>query len=46
MSEWNFIAAAYGVAWFGLAGYACYLIARRRAAERALAAQFIDGGVS
>lgn len=44
MSEWNFIAAAYGVAWFGLAAYAYYLIARRRSAERALAAQIMDGG--
>jgi CcmD family protein len=46
MSEWNFIAAAYGVAWVGLAGYPYYMIARRRAAHPPRAAQIKDGGVS
>ncbi len=31
MSEWNFIIAAYAVAWVGLGGYALYL--RSRAAR-------------
>jgi len=36
-SEWNFVAAAYGLAWATLGGYALYLRARVRRARRALA---------
>lgn len=34
MSEWNFIIAAYAVAWVGLIGYAVRLAVLHRAARR------------
>ena len=39
MSEWNFVIAAYAVAWAGILGYAAWLVVlNRRAAALARAA--------
>lgn len=36
MSEWSYVVAAYALTWVGLAGYALYLHARARRAQRLL----------
>lgn len=43
MSEWNFVIAAYAVAWAGLIGYAGWLVVVNRRA-RALARDLGGGG--
>jgi hypothetical protein len=36
MSEWNFVAAAYGLTWLGLASFGIYLAKRWQRAGRRL----------
>lgn len=45
MSEWNYIIAAYTLAWITVIGYAGYVWRRARRAERALAEVETRGGV-
>lgn len=42
MSEWSFVAAAFGLTWAVGIGYAIYLAARVRRARRAL--ENVEGG--
>lgn len=45
MSEWNYVAAAYGLTWVVLAGYAVYLMRRVRRARNRLDLVTRRGGV-
>lgn len=44
MSEWNFIIAAYALAWLTVATYAVYVWRRVRRAERAVVEVERNGG--
>ena len=46
MPEWNYIGAAYGLAWAALLAYGVYVWRRARRAERTLADAERTGGAS